>query len=287
LGERSLSCAAPIWEGFAKVRTAWRGERVTKFKLAPSILTADFAQLGAQIAAAEEAGVDYIHVDVMDGRFVPNITIGPLIVQTLRRVSRLPLDVHLMIEEPERYLADFARAGANILTVHQEACRYLHRTLQQIRALGCRAGVAINPATPLEAVREVLEDLDLLLVMTVNPGSAGRPSSSPPWIRSRVPAAYSPAAAPGRSSKWMVGSRAARLAGSWRPGPMWWWRARRSSGPMPASTRRWLSCARRRAGSRWFPRIRGVFAGKGVVSDPTPKGGGLPATPRRPGFGAD
>ena len=147
---------------------------MTAFKLAPSILTADFAQLGAQIAAAEAAGVDYIHVDVMDGRFVPNITIGPLIVQTLRHVTRLPLDVHLMIEEPERYLADFAKAGATILTVHQEACRHLHRTLQQIRALGCRAGVAINPATPLEAVREVLEDLDLLLVMTVNPGFGGQ-----------------------------------------------------------------------------------------------------------------
>jgi ribulose-phosphate 3-epimerase len=150
------------------------GMRVSAFKLSPSILTADFAQFGAQIAAAEEAGVDYIHVDVMDGRFVPNITIGPLIVQTLQRVTRLPLDVHLMIEEPERYLADFAKAGAGILTVHQEACRHLHRTLQQIRALGCRAGVAINPATPLEAVQEVVNDLDLLLVMTVNPGFGGQ-----------------------------------------------------------------------------------------------------------------
>lgn len=144
------------------------------FKLSPSILTADFAQLGAQIAAAEEAGADYIHVDVMDGRFVPNITIGPLIVQTLKRVTSLPLDVHLMIEEPERYLADFAQAGATILTVHQEACRHLHRTVQQNRALGCRPGVAINPATPLDMVREVLEDIDLLLVMTVNPGFGGQ-----------------------------------------------------------------------------------------------------------------
>ena len=147
---------------------------MAQFKLAPSILTADFTQLGAQIAAAEEAGADYIHVDVMDGRFVPNITIGPLIVQALKRATRLPLDVHLMIEEPERYLADFAQAGATGLTVHQEACRHLHRTVQQIRALGRRAGVAINPATPLEMVTEVVDDIDLLLVMTVNPGFGGQ-----------------------------------------------------------------------------------------------------------------
>jgi ribulose-phosphate 3-epimerase len=144
------------------------------FKLSPSILTADFAHLGAQITAAEAAGADYIHVDVMDGRFVPNITIGPLIVQTLSRITRLPLDVHLMIEEPERYIADFARAGATILTVHQEACRHLHRTVQRIRAEGCRPGVAINPATPLTLVEEVLGDIDLLLVMTVNPGFGGQ-----------------------------------------------------------------------------------------------------------------
>ena len=147
---------------------------MAEFKLSPSILTADFSRLGAQITAAEEAGADYIHVDVMDGRFVPNITIGPLIVQTLKRITSRPLDVHLMIEEPERYLADFAQAGATILTVHQEACRHLHRTVQQIRALGCRPGVAINPATPLEMVREVLDDIDLLLVMTVNPGFGGQ-----------------------------------------------------------------------------------------------------------------
>ncbi len=147
---------------------------MASFKLSPSILTADFTQLGSQIAQAEEAGVDYIHVDVMDGRFVPNITIGPLIVETLRRVTSLPLDVHLMIVEPERYIADFARAGAAILTVHQECCPDLPGVLQQIHAAGCRAGVAINPRTPLTVVEGVLSDLDLLLVMTVNPGFGGQ-----------------------------------------------------------------------------------------------------------------
>lgn len=143
-------------------------------KLAPSILTADFARLGEQIGAAEQAGVEYIHVDVMDGHFVPNITIGPLLVETLKRVTRLPLDVHLMIERPEQYIRDFARAGAAILTVHQEVCPHLHRTIQQIHAEGCRAGVAINPATPLTMVEEVLDDADPFLVMSVNPGFGGQ-----------------------------------------------------------------------------------------------------------------
>jgi ribulose-phosphate 3-epimerase len=144
------------------------------FKLSPSILTADFARLGEEIGAAEEAGVDYIHVDVMDGHFVPNITIGPLLVETLKRITRLPLDVHLMIERPEQYIRDFARAGASILTVHEEACPHLHRSLQQIRAEGCRAGVSINPATPLATLEEVLDDADLFLIMTVNPGFGGQ-----------------------------------------------------------------------------------------------------------------
>jgi len=143
-------------------------------KLAPSILTADFARLGEQIGAAEQAGVEYIHVDVMDGHFVPNITIGPLLVETLKRVTRLPLDVHLMIERPEQFIRDFARAGAAILTVHQEVCPHLHRTIQQIHTEGCRAGVAINPATPLTMVEEVLDDADLFLVMSVNPGFGGQ-----------------------------------------------------------------------------------------------------------------
>ena len=145
-----------------------------EFKLAPSILTADFTRLGEQISAAERAGVDYIHVDVMDGRFVPNITIGPLIVAALRASTTLPLDVHLMIADPDQYITDFARAGANIITVHQEACVHLHRTLQRIHDTGCRAGVALNPATPFALVEDILEDVDLLLIMSVNPGFGGQ-----------------------------------------------------------------------------------------------------------------
>jgi ribulose-phosphate 3-epimerase len=143
-------------------------------KLAPSILSADFARLGEQIAECQAAGADWIHVDVMDGHFVPNITFGPVIVESLRRVTPLPLDVHLMIAQPERYLADFARAGANRLTVHVEACPHLHRALQQIHELGKPAGVALNPSTPASAVSEILDEVDLLLPMTVNPGFAGQ-----------------------------------------------------------------------------------------------------------------
>lgn len=142
--------------------------------IAPSILTADFGHLAAAIQAAEQAGADLIHLDVMDGRFVPNITFGPLIVQAVRAATDLPLDVHLMIEEPERYLAAFAQAGATTLTVHVEATRHLHRTVQQIVDLGCRAGVALNPATPIETVREVAPFVDLVLVMSVNPGFGGQ-----------------------------------------------------------------------------------------------------------------
>jgi len=144
------------------------------YKLAPSILTADFTRLGEQVKEAEMAGADWIHVDVMDGHFVPNITIGPLIVRALRSVTRLPLDVHLMIEQPERYLADFEKAGANNLTVHVETCPHLHRTIQQIKALRLKAGAALNPATPLSSLEEILPDLDLVLVMSVNPGFGGQ-----------------------------------------------------------------------------------------------------------------
>ncbi|GAB4431281.1 MAG: ribulose-phosphate 3-epimerase [Anaerolineae bacterium] len=147
---------------------------MTRVKLAPSILAADFARLGEQVKEAEAAGVDYIHVDVMDGHFVPNITIGPLITQALRPVTRLPLDVHLMIEQPERYLADFARAGADILTVHVETCPHLHRTIQQIKELGVKAGVTLNPATPLSSLEEILPKVDLALIMSVNPGFGGQ-----------------------------------------------------------------------------------------------------------------
>ncbi len=144
-------------------------------KIAPSILAADFAHLAAQVHEAESAGADYIHVDVMDGHFVPNITIGPPVVRSLRRVTDLPLDVHLMISDPLRYIPVFAAAGADILTVHVEATVHLHRALRQIRALGCRAGVSLNPATPPVAIGEVLHAVDLVLVMTVNPGFGGQP----------------------------------------------------------------------------------------------------------------
>lgn len=139
-------------------------------KIAPSILTADFGNLAAAITAASEGGADYIHLDVMDGNFVPNITFGPKMVETVRALTKLPLDVHLMIEDPDRYLADFAHVGANLLTVHSEASVHLHRTIQRITELGCRAGVAINPATPIEAVREIIPFVDMILVMSVNPG---------------------------------------------------------------------------------------------------------------------
>lgn len=143
-------------------------------KISPSILSADFARLGEEVRAVEAGGADYIHVDVMDGRFVPNITIGPPVVAAVRKVTDLPLDVHLMIEDPDRYIPDFAAAGADIITVHAEASVHLHRTVQLIRSLGKRAGVSINPATPVSALEVVLPDLDLVLVMTVNPGFGGQ-----------------------------------------------------------------------------------------------------------------
>lgn len=143
-------------------------------RIAPSILSADFARLGEQVRAAQDAGADVIHVDVMDGHFVPNITIGPLVVRAVRRVTTLPIDVHLMIEHPEQYVDAFADAGADLLTVHPEATVHLHRVLQQIRSLGVRAGVSLNPATPEDCLRYVLPYIDLILVMTVNPGFGGQ-----------------------------------------------------------------------------------------------------------------
>ena len=142
--------------------------------LAPSILAADFAALGAEIAKVERGGADLVHVDVMDGHFVPNITIGPPVVRSIRKVTKLPLDVHLMIEEPDRYIEDFARAGAAMITVHVEAVPHLHRTVQFIKGLGVRAGVALNPATPVSALDEIGPDLDHVLVMSVNPGFGGQ-----------------------------------------------------------------------------------------------------------------
>ena len=144
-------------------------------KIAPSILAADFACLAEAIRSAENGGADYIHVDVMDGHFVPNITVGPPVVRALRRVTHVPLDVHLMISDPLQYVPAFAEAGADGLTVHVEATPHLHRVLQQIRDLGVRPGVSLNPATPAFAIREVVNDVDLVLVMTVNPGFGGQP----------------------------------------------------------------------------------------------------------------
>lgn len=143
-------------------------------RIAPSILSADFGRLADEVRAAEAAGADWIHVDVMDGRFVPNITIGPLVVQAVRKVTKLPIDAHLMIVEPERYVDAFAKAGADWISVHAEVSPHLHRTLQAIRAAGARPAVALNPSTPLSAVEYVLGDCDMVLVMTVNPGFGGQ-----------------------------------------------------------------------------------------------------------------
>jgi ribulose-phosphate 3-epimerase len=143
-------------------------------KLAPSILSADFARLGEQVKEAEKAGADRIHVDVMDGHFVPNISMGPVIVQSLRPVTRLPLETHLMISNPDLYLDEFAEAGSDSLLVHWEGNNNLHRTVQRVKALGKRAGVVINPATPASVLEEILQDVDLVLVMTVNPGFGGQ-----------------------------------------------------------------------------------------------------------------
>lgn len=143
-------------------------------KVAPSILSADFAKLGEEIKDVERGGADYIHVDVMDGHFVPNITIGPLIVEAIRPVTKLPLDVHLMIENPDQYIEAFAKAGADYITVHVEACRHLHRTIHLIKSFGIKAGVVLNPATPASTIQHIIQDVDMVLLMTVNPGFGGQ-----------------------------------------------------------------------------------------------------------------
>jgi ribulose-phosphate 3-epimerase len=164
-------------------------------KIAPSILSADFAALADDIARVEAGGADQLHVDVMDGRFVPNLTIGPVVVEAIRKRTRLPLDVHLMIVEPERYVGDFVSAGADLVTVHAEACPHLQRSLAQIRDLGAKAGVALNPATPPSVLQYVLDDLDLVLVMAVNPGFGGQ---------TFIPSAYAKL----RTVRQLVGERA-------------------------------------------------------------------------------
>jgi ribulose-phosphate 3-epimerase len=143
-------------------------------KIAPSILSADFSRLGEEIKALEKSGADYIHIDVMDGHFVPNITIGPLVINSIRKFTNIPFDVHLMIEDPEKYIESFASSGADIITVHYEASVHLHRIIEQIKSLGKCAGVSINPATPVENLIEILPYVDLVLIMSVNPGFGGQ-----------------------------------------------------------------------------------------------------------------
>lgn len=154
-------------------------------KIAPSILASNFAKLGEEIQDVDRGGADYIHVDVMDGQYVPNISIGPMIVEAIRPVTDLPLDVHLMIENPDKYIEAFAKAGSDIITVHQEACPHLHRTIQLIKSYGVKPGVVINPATPAEMIKPILDEVDLVLLMTVNPGFGGQSfiSSVVPKIR--------------------------------------------------------------------------------------------------------
>ena len=142
--------------------------------IAPSILSADFSRLGEEIKAVEAAGADWIHVDVMDGHFVPNITIGPMVVKAVRKVTNLPIDVHLMIENPDRFIQDFAKAGASLISVQVETCTHLHRTIHLIRECGCRPGAVLNPATPASALEWILDDLDFVLIMSVNPGFGGQ-----------------------------------------------------------------------------------------------------------------
>lgn len=161
-----------MWIFCRKLKRESRG--ISMVKIAPSILSADFSKLGEEILAVEKGGADYIHIDVMDGHFVPNITIGPLIVEAIRPVTKLPLDVHLMIENPDQYIEAFAKAGANYITVHVEATRHLHRTIQIIKSFGVKAGVVINPATPVETIQHIIGDIDMVLLMSVNPGFGGQ-----------------------------------------------------------------------------------------------------------------
>ncbi len=150
------------------------GKRIVMIKISPSILSSDFTRLGEEIRTVEEAGADLIHIDVMDGHFVPNITIGPLIVKAAKDITSLPLDVHLMISDPDRYIDDFVKAGADIITVHAETVYHLHRTIQVIKKMGVQAGVALNPATPVEMLNYILTDIDIVMIMSVNPGFGGQ-----------------------------------------------------------------------------------------------------------------
>ncbi len=223
-------------------------------QIAPSLLSADFAALGEAMAAAERGGADLIHVDVMDGHFVPNITIGPPVVKSLKRVARLPLDVHLMIENPDRYVEAFIAAGAASVTVHAEAAVHLHRTIRFIKSLGAKAGVALNPATPVSALEEIAGDVDYVLVMTVNPGFGGQ--TFIPRSESKVRAVRDLLRREGSRAPIEVdgGIDVQRHRASWPPGPTSWWPATPySARPTPSAPS--ATCAQRR------PRRCGVNAG--------------------------
>jgi len=198
-------------------------------RIAPSILSADFGRLAEEVRALEVAGADLVHVDVMDGRFVPNMTIGPVVVAALRPITHLPLDVHLMIIEPERYIDAFAAAGADIITVHVEACPHLHRTVQQIRGTGKKASVSLNPHSPIDHLDVVLPDLEMVLLMTVNPGLVARSSSPGSFPRSGRCARRSSGVTSISTSRWTAGSRPRPLRSWARREPPCWSRARRSS----------------------------------------------------------
>ena len=191
-------------------------------RIAPSILSADFARLGEEVRALTEAGADYIHIDVMDGHFVPNISIGPAVVKALRPHCALPFDVHLMISPAEPYIGEFAAAGADIITVHQEAGPHLHRCMQAIKGHGKRAGVSLNPGTPIDSLDNVIDEVDLVLIMTVNPASADSGSSPRSWPRSPPPAPASTAQAGASTWKSTAASTRRPRRRRWRPAPMCW-----------------------------------------------------------------
>ncbi len=237
---------------------------MSRVLISPSLLSSDFGRLAEEVRAVEAAGADWIHVDVMDGRFVPNITLGPVVVEAIKRTATRPLDVHLMIVEPEKYIEAFAKAGADVLTVHAEACPHLHRMLQQIRQAGAKPAVVLNPSTPLSAVEEVLGDVDMVLLMSVNPGFGGQSfiERTVDKVR-RLRAHAGRARAVARTSRWTAASTRRRPSGWWRPGPTCWWRA--------------PTCSARRTTPRPSARC-GLEGHSGWGSPPSPRPAGPPGS---------